>query len=252
MAAENLLLLPGMMCDARMWAQQIDTIKCTISVPDVSPYDNFAEMAAAILVEAPDRFAVAGLSMGGILAFELWRQAPERISHLALLDTNPFADTPERQSLRPQQIEQALAGGLRELAIESLKPLYLAESNRDDEKILSVILDMAMDLGPEVFEKQSLALRDRTDSVETLAMINCPATVICGSEDTLCPIAYHEYMAARIPDAELVVIDDCGHLSSMERPEAVSNEILRLLARKPNSGTLHANQSEQNSYNARR
>ena len=243
MAAENVLLLPGMMCDARMWAAQIQAIKCPVIVPDISLHDNFVDMAASVLRDAPDRFAVAGLSMGGILAFELWRQAPDRITHMALLDTNPFADPPDRQSSRLQQIEQVFAGSLRELAVESLKPLYLAESNRDDEDLLKVILDMVLELGPDTFQRQSLALRNRTDSVETLALINCPVTVICGSEDTLCPLSHHEYMASRIPNAELIVIDDCGHLSSMEQADAVSNELLRLFAQTPNSGSLHANQS---------
>ena len=252
MAAENVLLLSGMMCDARMWADQIEAIKSPVSVPDLSVHDNFVDMASSVLANAPDRFAVAGLSMGGILALELWRQAPDRITHMALLDTNPFADSPDRQSLRLQQIEQVLTGGLRELAVDSLKPLYLAESNRNDEALLNVILDMAMDLGPDTFRRQSLALRNRKDSVETLAFIDCPATVICGSEDTLCPLSYHEYMANRIPDAELIVIDDCGHLSSMEQADIVSNELLRLFARDPNTGNLHASQQGQNSYNARR
>ena len=241
-----------MMCDARMWADQIEAIESPVSVPDLSGHDNFVDMAASVLSNAPDRFAVAGLSMGGILAFELWRQAPDQITHMALLDTNPFADSPDRQSLRLRQIEQVLAGGLRELAVDSLKPLYLAESNRDDEGLLNVILDMAMDLGPDTFRRQSLALRNRRDSVETLPLIDCPVTVMCGSEDTLCPLSYHEYMANRIPNAELIVIDDCGHLSSMEQADIVSNELLRLFARNTNSGSLHANQSGQNSYNARR
>ena len=252
MAAENVLLLPGMMCDARMWADQIEAIESPVSVPDLSGHDNFVDMAASVLSNAPDRFAVAGLSMGGILAFELWRQAPDRITHMALLDTNPFADSPDRQSLRLQQIEQVLASGLRELAVDSLKPLYLAESNRDDEALLNVMLDMAMDLGPDTFRRQSLALRNRQDSVETLPLIDCPVTVICGSEDTLCPLSHHEYMANRIPNAELIVIDDCGHLSSMEQADIVSTELLRLFARNAQTGNLHANQQGQNSYDARR
>jgi len=252
MAAENVLLLPGMMCDARMWADQIEAIESPVSVPDLSGHDNFVDMAASVLGNAPDRFAVAGLSMGGILAFELWRQAPDRITHMALLDTNSFADSPDRQSLRLQQIEKVLTGGLRELAVDSLKPLYLAESNRDDEVLLNKILDMAMDLGPDTFRHQSLALRNREDSVETLAVIDCPTAVICGAEDTLCPLSYHEYMANRIPDAELIVIDDCGHLSSMEQADIVSNELLRLFARDSEPGNLHANQQRQNSHNARR
>lgn len=234
------MLLPGMMCDARMWQAQIDVLDVPVLVPNLGNHDNLADMAAGVLADAPDEFAIAGLSMGGILAFELWRQAPQRVSHLALIDTNPFADAPQRKSLRLEQIEQVLAGGLRKFAIESLKPLYLAECNREDNELLETILDMAMDLGPDVFRRQSLALRNRQDSVEMLADIRCPAAVICGREDTLCPVAYHEYMAARIPGADLLIIDDCGHLASMEQPEAVNNKLLHLFAQESLSGKNHA------------
>jgi pimeloyl-ACP methyl ester carboxylesterase len=243
MAAENVLLLPGMMCDARMWQAQIDNLNIPVTVPPHVACDNFGDAAANILERAPEQFALAGLSMGGILAFEIWRQAPHRVTHMALIDTNPFADSPERQSLRLEQIEQALAGGLREMAVDSLKPMYLAESNRDDEALLNVILDMAMDLGPEAFRLQSLALRGRADSADTLSTIDCPVTVICGAEDTLCPVKYHEYMANRISNSKLVVIDECGHLASMEKPEVVTQELLVLFARESRSGKIYANQS---------
>ena len=182
------------------------------------------------LANAPDRFAIAGLSMGGILAFEIWRQAPERVTHIALLDTNPHAEMPERRALRPTEIEVALGGGLRKLAIESLKPLYLAAAHRDDEELLGTILDMALDLGPEVFRTQSLALRDREDSVATLETIVCPTVVLCGDEDSLCPVSYHELMAERIPNARLQIIANCGHLSSLEQPDTVTEELNRLFA----------------------
>ena len=228
MAAQNLLLLPGMMCDARLWAAQVAALDLPAFHADTTQADNFHDMAARTLAEAPGKFAIAGLSMGGILAFEIWRQAPERVTHMALLDTNPHAEVPERKALRPQQIETALAGGLRELAIESLKPLYLAEAHRDDEQLLGTILDMALDLGPEVFRRQSLALRDRIDSVPTLETIDCPTLVMCGDEDTLCPVVYHELMAREIPGARLRVIKNCGHLSSLEQPDAVTAELQQL------------------------
>ena len=243
MAAENVLLLPGMMCDARMWQAQIDNLNIPATIPPHVAVDNFGAAAADILESAPDQFALAGLSMGGILAFEIWRQAPHRVTHMALIDTNPFADSPERQSLRLDQIDQVLSGGLRTLAVDSLKPMYLAESNRDDEDLLNVILDMAMDLGPDVFRLQSLALRNRVDSVDTLRTIDCPTTVICGVEDTLCPLGYHEYMADRIDNSKLVVIEECGHLAAMEKPEVVTQELLALFARDSQSGRLYANQS---------
>lgn len=229
MAAENLLLLPGMMCDERLWAPQMSAINLPVHVGDLSTADNMQELATKVLDDAPPTFALAGLSMGGILAFEIWRRAPERVSHMALLDTNPHADTPERRSLRLQQIETALAGGLRRLAIESLKPLYLAAAHRDDEELLGTILDMALDLGPDVFQRQSLALHDRPDSVDTLATISCPTLVMCGGEDTLCPVDYHELMADQIPTAKLVVVENCGHLASLEAPDAVTQELTELL-----------------------
>lgn len=168
MAAQNLLLLPGMMCDSRQWAPQIQNINLPIYHADTRTVDNFVDMAAIALELAPASFAIAGLSMGGILAFEIWRQAPDRVTHLALLDTNPHAESPERQTLRLEQIKTAAAGGLREMAIESLKPLYLARTRRDDDELLDVILQMAMDLGPEVFAR---------------------SLWLCATESTACPLS---------------------------------------------------------------
>jgi pimeloyl-ACP methyl ester carboxylesterase len=252
MVAENVLLLPGMMCDARLWQAQIDCLDIPVFVPRLDKFDNFPDMAGSVLRDAPESFAMAGLSLGGILAFEIWRQAPHRVSHLLLLDTSPFAETHKKQSLRLLQIDQVLAGGLRSIAVESLKPLYLAQASRHDEELLNTILDMALDLGPEVFRQQSLALANRVDSTVTLSGIDCPTTIICGREDSLCPVAYHEYMANRIPDSRLVVIDECGHLASMEQPTIITNELQRLFAREPHTGISHAIQSEKNPYNSRR
>ena len=229
MPAENILLLPGMMCDERLWSHQIAALDVPVKVADVSKSDNFADMAAEVLAAAPPYFAMAGLSMGGILAFEIWRQAPERVTHLALLDTNPHPDAPGRRALRFEQIAAAASGQLRELAIESLKPLYLAEKNRNDENLLNTILDMALDLGPDVFERQSLAVMNRPDSVPTLPKISCRTSVICGREDALCPVHFHELMASAIPNSRLVVIDGCGHMSSMEAPAVVTDELVRLI-----------------------
>ena len=230
MPAENVLLLPGMMCDERLWAPQTRAIEQPVFHADTTTADNIPDMAARVLEEAPTRFALAGLSMGGILAFEIWRQAPERITHMALLDTNPRAELAARQSLRMQQVEVALAGGLRELAIEALKPVYLAAAHRENEELLKTIFDMVMELGPEVFRSQSLALRDRPNSVPTLATIDCPTLILCGEEDHICPVEIHEFMAERIPHARLRVIKNCGHMSSLEQPEIVTQELLQLFA----------------------
>lgn len=231
MPADAILYLPGMMCDERLWAPQVAALPQAAFHADTTQADNVELMARQILAAAPPRFALAGLSMGGILAFEIWRQAPERVTHMALFDTNPHAEAPERKSMRFKQVEVALAGGLRELAIESLKPMYLAESRRDDEALLGTVLDMVLDLGPDVFERQSVALRERVDSVPTLATIECPVLVACGVEDKLCPPRFHELMAAEIPGATLCIIDDCGHLASLERPDIVNRELQMLFAR---------------------
>jgi len=228
MPAENVLLLPGMMCDARLWAPQVASINLPVFHAKTTTADNFGDMARQVLADAPPTFAIAGLSMGGILAFEIWRQAPQRVTHMALLDTTPHPDTPTKRSTRLEQINIAIQGGLRELAIESLKPVYLAECNRDDEELLDVILDMALTLGPFTFEKQSLALKDRVDSVPTLATISCPTAVICGKEDLLCPVDAHELMARKIPGATLTVINDCGHIATLERPDAVTRTLQHL------------------------
>ena len=238
MPAENLLLLPGMMCDERMWRRQIEALDVNCLVADLQSHDNIPDMSAAILDTAPDSFAAAGLSMGGIVAFELWRQAPQRITHLALLDTNPHADTPDKRTMRMDQVRQVLSGQLKKLATESLKPAYLAKANRDDQELLDEILAMALDAGEDVFERQSLALKDRADSVATLDTIDCPTTVICGAEDHICPPAYHQLIAQRIPGAHLVVIENSGHLATMEQPDIVNQELQRLLRH----GGSHADQ----------
>lgn len=228
MPASNVLLLPGMMCDEQLWSHQIAAIDVPVHVADTSRFDDFSDMARQILAAAPQEFAMAGLSMGGILAFEIWRQAPQRVTHMALLDTNPHPDAASNKPIRFEQIKEAASGNLHKLAVESLKPLYLAEKNRGDAAMLTTILDMALSLGPEVFERQSLAVLNRQDSVPTLASISCPTSVVCGREDRICPVSFHEFMAQEIAEANLVVIDDCGHLSSMEQPEVVTKELLRL------------------------
>lgn len=231
MPAENLLLLPGMMCDARLWEPQVQALDIPTFIGDLTTSDNLEEIGASVLENAPSSFAVAGLSMGGIVALELWRQAPERITHLALLDTNAKADTPDRRSTRLDQVQQVLAGQLRSLAMETLKPAYLAKANRDNKELLDVILAMAVDAGEATFERQSLALKDRPDSVAMLKTIDCPTLVMCGAEDRICPVSLHELMASRIPGARLVIIDDCGHLASLERPDIVNQELQLLLQR---------------------
>jgi pimeloyl-ACP methyl ester carboxylesterase len=162
------------------------------------------------------------LSMGGIVALEMWRQAPQRIERLALLDTNYRADTPQRRQLRNQQITRAAKGELENILRNELKPNYLARLHRNNTPLLDEVLAMGIELGESVFIEQSAALRDRPDSTLTLATIECPTLVLCGDEDQLCPVELHRSMAQRITGAHLDVIENCGHLSTLEQPAAVN------------------------------
>ncbi len=121
-------------------------------------------------------------------------------------------------------------GGLAEVLRDELKPNYLATVHRSNTELLDEVLAMGIDLGPAVFGDQSIALRDRPDSEATLATIDCPTLVLCGDEDTLCPVSLHEQMVAELPNAELVIVDQCGHLSTLEQPEAVNHAFARWLA----------------------
>ncbi len=230
---EPLLLIPGMMCDARVFAAQIDALapSVDIRVADISDSATIYDLGRQVLERAPwQNFSVAGLSMGGIVAMELVRLAPERITRLALIDTNQRAEVPERQQARLSQIKRAFDGELRALLIDEMKPLYLAPENKAREDILDTVLEMAMDLGPRVFERQSLALRDRPDSTETLRTVTCPTLVLCGRHDTLCPVERHEEMAALVRGARLLVVEGAGHLTTLEQPQAVNAALERWLA----------------------
>lgn len=227
------LMLPGMMQDARLFEAQTRELarQRPVLVADLGSDQTIGAMATRVLSAAPPRFALVGLSMGGIVALEIWRRARARVSHLALLDTTPHAEKPQRRELRLQQIEQAERGYLRDVLIESMKPLYLARRHRGDRALLERILEMGLQAGPAVFRNQSLALRDRPDSVATLRDIDCPSLVLCGREDELCPPKWHVQMAEAMPCADLVVLAECGHLPPLEDPRAVTTALDRLLGR---------------------
>ena len=213
-----LVLIPGMMCDARMWGG-IPAALHPRPVAHVVPTeaDSMAELARILLRDAPPRFALAGLSMGGILAMEVLSQAPERVERLALLDTNPRAELPEVRANREPQIARALNGGLARVMRDEMKPNYLAKGP-GKKAVLDLCLDMALSLGPDVFARQSRALRDRMDRQATLAAFRGPALVLMGAEDRLCPRDRHDLMHALMPQSRLVIIEGAGHLPTLERP----------------------------------
>jgi pimeloyl-ACP methyl ester carboxylesterase len=215
-----LLLIPGMMCDARMWGGLPALLHpCPVAHCLPTEAETVADLAALILRDAPDHFALAGLSMGGIVAMEVLRQAPERVERLALLDTNPRAEAPEVQARRSPQIARALSGHLDAVIRDEMKPNYLADGP-DTQPILDLCMEMALSLGPQVFARQSRALRDRPDQTATLAAFKGPALVLMGEDDRLCPLDRHQQMHALMPQSRLAIIPRAGHLPTLENPAA--------------------------------
>jgi pimeloyl-ACP methyl ester carboxylesterase len=224
-----LVLIPGMMCDARMWGG----IDRDLGVPVIHHLptgdETMTDLASLFLANAPPTFALAGLSMGGILAMEILRQAPHRITRLALLDTNPRAETPEVQARRAPQIARALAGDLEGVMRDDMKPNYLAENPRK-AAILDLCMDMALTLGPDIFVRQSVALRDRPDQQATLAAFKDPALVLMGAEDRLCPLDRHQLMHDLMPQSRLHIIPGAAHLPPLEQPDATARALRDWLA----------------------
>lgn len=229
---EPILFLPGMMCDARLFAPQIEAFssKHTMIFSPLSGYNCFTELALNVLAQAPPIFALAGLSMGGIAAMEIMHLAPERVSRLALLDTNHLSESPWRQAVREPQIEKVISGRLDSVMREEMKPHYLLNGPRKN-KILKTCMDMAEALGPHVFVSQSRALQTRRDQSDVLRKVTVPTLVLCGEHDGLCPVSRHEEMTALIPNARLSVISAAGHLPVLEQADATNLELSRWLER---------------------
>jgi pimeloyl-ACP methyl ester carboxylesterase len=223
-----LVLLPGMMCDGRLFAPQVAALSdvADVWVGDITRSDSVEALAADVLADAPfAAFALAGLSMGGIVAMHMVAQARARIPRLALLDTNHLAESAERQAQREPQIARVRAGELRQVLVEEMKPHYLAPVHRGDQGILDLVLSMGLALGPDVFERQSLALRGRPDATGSLRGYPGHALVLCGRFDALCPVSRHEAMAALLPQSHLAVVEKAGHLPTLEEPDTVSSAL---------------------------
>ena len=226
-----LVLLPGMMCDVRLFAPQIAAFsgQRAVHVAPIGGAESVAKIAEQVLVDAPPRFALAGLSMGGIVAMEVMRQAPERVERIALLDTNPKAEVDAVKAMREPQIAKARAGQFLAVMRDEMKPNYLTDGPHRT-RILDLCMEMAEALGPDVFVRQSRALQTRPDQSETLRNANIPALILCGRDDSLCPIKRHEYMAGLIPQAKLQIIENAGHLPTLEQPDKTTEALQNWLA----------------------
>lgn len=228
----TVLLVPGLMCDDDLYAEQLPALSGTVDVlvSDVSRSATIGEMAAAALAVAPDSFALAGLSMGGYVAWEVLRQAPERITGLALLDTSARPETEEQTARRRALLELGATAGFPAV-LDVLWPFEVAPSRRDDTALRARMDAMGLRAGAETFARQQEAIIGRADSRPQLGQVDVPTLVLCGRQDVITPLDGHEEMAAGIPDADLVVLGDCGHLSTWERPDEVTRALLGWLAR---------------------
>ncbi|QBF32782.1 alpha/beta fold hydrolase [Thalassococcus sp. S3] len=219
--SEPVVFLPGMMADARVFDQQIRMMSTerVVTVAPITLGERIEEIASSILPHLPARFALVGCGMGGIVAMEILRRAQERVARVALMDTDPLAETPQAAAEREPLIVGARAGRLDAVMAETFKPDHLAPGpGRMD--VMATLLTMARDLGPDVYVSQSRALQRRRDQQSTLRKIKVPAMVLCGEHDGLTPMKRHSFMAELIPKAKLRVIEGAGHLPSLEQPHA--------------------------------
>jgi pimeloyl-ACP methyl ester carboxylesterase len=220
-----------MMCDARLFGPQLAELSSefAVMVAPVTRGERIEEIASSLLDQLPVRFALAGLSMGGIVAMEILRRAPDRVSRLALMSTNPLAETPQIAATREPQIVKARTGQLLEVIRDEMKPNYLAPGPYRAE-ILELVMDMADALGPEVFVRQSRALQRRKDQQAVLRKVRQPTLILCGAHDQLCPVKRHSFMAELIPNARLEVLEDSGHLPTLEQPAETTAALRRWMS----------------------
>jgi pimeloyl-ACP methyl ester carboxylesterase len=227
----SLVLLPGFLCDQTVWKHQIAALSdladpvCMEWHPE---HDSIVAMAEAVLRWAPPTFALAGHSMGGRVAFQVYRLAPERVTKIAVFNTGSDARSESEEPGRRRLLEIALSQGMRAMAVEWLKGM-LPAYRQNDRELTEEIIAMFERKSPDLFEIQMLALLGRPNATPLLAGIQCPALVLTGRDDTWSPPARHLDMAQLIPKSELVLVPQCGHMSTMERPEEVSSAMRRWL-----------------------
>ena len=229
--SHTVAFFPGLLCDQALFSAQTAAFEAAgyeTYVADFSAthHDSFDAMVFDALADLPDRFSLVGLSMGGYAALKVIELAGQRVERLALLATNARADAPETSARRRGLLDLAAKGDFKGVT-PRLLPLYIHESRLEDLELTEAVTGMAERLGPDVFRRQQTAILDRKDQRDTLAGFGAPVLVICGRQDQVTPLFLSEEMAELAPRGDLLVIEDCGHLSTMERPEDVSEALLR-------------------------
>ena len=230
-ASLPLLLVPGLTCTARLYAAQVTALwpSAPLMIADHRKDDHIDAVARRILDNAPPRFALGGLSMGGYIAFAMMRLAPERIARLALLDTSARSDTPEQTAARQSQIAMTQAGRYGEIADLSM-PRSVHPDRQNDAAITGAVRQMSAETGPEAFIRQLKAIMSRPDSRSMLGSIRCPTLVLVGDADLATPPDLSQEIAGGIAGAKLVVVSNCAHLSTLEQPEPVNAALIEWLS----------------------
>jgi pimeloyl-ACP methyl ester carboxylesterase len=225
-----IVLVPGLNCSARLYAGQIPVLWDfgPVTIADHRRGDSMAAIAAHILATAPPRFALVGLSMGGYIALAIMREAPERVARLALLDSSARPDTAEQSERRRGMIALAEGGRFSELP-DLLFPVFVHRNRQRDETLRAIVRTMAEETGPQAFMRQQRAIMTRPDCRAQLASIRCPTLVLVGDGDELTPPALSEEIAAGVAGARFLRVPDCGHLSTLERPQAVNQALVEWL-----------------------
>ena len=225
----QLILLPGLLCDADLWRDQIadlsDLADCHVA--DLTRGETLSDLAETVLAEAAPTFALAGFSLGGYVAQEIARQAPDRIERLALIDTSIRPDSLERAAARRSLIATARLPGQFKGITDRMLPTYVHPSRLSDRDLIGRIRAMNERLGRDVFIRQNAL--NRPDGEIVLRSLTCPVLVICGEQDAITPLSDHQEMAGMLPHARLVVVKESGHMTPMERPRAVTEALRQWL-----------------------
>jgi pimeloyl-ACP methyl ester carboxylesterase len=225
-----ILLVPGLGCSARIFAPIVPALWRfgPVTVANHIRDNNIGAIARRILAEAPPRFVLAGHSMGGYIAFEIMRQAPQRVAKLALINTQARPDTPEATARRKGQIARAQAGEFHAI-LDELFAGFVHPSRCADASLRRFVHDMGDDIGPEAFVRQQTAVMSRPDSRPSLAWIRCPTLVVTGDEDHTIPNSLSVEIAGGIHNAKLTILPDCGHLPQVEQPQATADALVEWL-----------------------
>lgn len=216
---QTIYLLCGLLCDSTVWETQTEALRTEgYEVKPISfqGFDSIEGMARHVLEQAPQRFSLAGHSMGGRVALEIYRQAPQRIERLALLDTGYDPAAPEETEKRGVLVRKAMAEGIDAIAETWARPM-IGPSRQQDNELLETILKMVGRMSGEIYAGQTNALLTRPDAKPVLEAIRCPTFIICGMQDSWSPPQRHRQMTELVPHSELRLIEDCGHMSTMEQ-----------------------------------